>query len=565
MKYFALHNGHDSSVTAFQDGEIIMHFELERHFGIKHLPGVDFGNAVGETIDLLLNKLNWNSEDIDAIIFCGLRDWGGNWTNTEFKDIVKDHIYSRNPDDPYVIWSTDWRGISRTFVGITHHVNHMAYSYYTSPFTNSILFSIDGQGDFGINCTYGIGSKSRINYLGNTSWNNPLKIPFANIGISYSLLGILFPFLGLDPLACAGKAMGLSSYGEPVNAWRSLVREILFPKNTADYIDDIDIWVATKKNIENLKSHVLIDYDNPESKDVQNLMATIQDEFEQYMALSIKKISDFYQINSLCLSGGCSLNCQANSRLLKEKSVNKIYIPPACSDSGLSMGAGLYYWHHILGNKFNGCFKNKAYLGDFLNFNQKNNFKKVFKKELNERDLLDLVTEELCKGKIFGWVQGRSEVGPRALGNRSILCAPYPSQMKDKVNDKIKHREFWRPFAPVCLEEFVQDWFEIDHPQPYMLECPSVKFNKRELIPAVTHIDGSARVQTVNYFDNSLLYKLLKKFHKKTGIPILMNTSFNDRNKPIVNDMETIIKLLVDTDLDYVVVGNYFFNKIKLF
>lgn len=567
MKYFALHNGHDSSVTAFSDSDVVMHFELERHFGIKHLPGVDFGNAIGEVIDLLLKKLNWKNEDINSIIFCGLRDWGGNWKNTEFKNIVKDHMYFRNPDNPYTAWSADWRGFRREFVGITHHVNHMAYSYYTSPFTNSLLFSIDGKGDFGINCTYGIGRESSIVYLGNTSWDNPIDIPFANIGISYSLLGVLFPFLGLDPLSCAGKAMGLSSYGKPVEQWRGLVKDLLFPKNIEDYVSDIDSlsWVATKKNIQKLKSSVVIDYTNPCSKDVQNLMATIQDEFENYMVNSIKKLSDFYQTKSLCLSGGCALNCQSNSRILKENSIKEIFIPPACSDSGLSMGAGLYYWHHILGNKFNGCFKNNAYLGDFLNFNQKSNFKQIFKKKLNEEDLLNLTVDELVKGKIFGWIQGRSEVGPRSLGNRSILCAPYPIEMKDKVNYKIKHREFWRPFAPVCLEEFAQEWFEINHPQPYMLECPIVKSHKVKLIPAVTHIDGTARIQTVNKSDNLLLYKLLKKFQKRTGIPVLLNTSFNDRNKPIVNDMETALRLLVDTDLDYVVVDNYFFSKVKLF
>lgn len=567
MKYFALHNGHDSSVTAFDDGNIIMHFELERHFGIKHLPGVDFGNAIGDVVDLLLQKLNWKNEDISSIIFCGLQDWGGNWTNTEFKNIVKDRTYSKALTSPYTIWHSYWRGFLREFVGITHHVNHMAYSYYTSPYTKSILFSIDGKGDFGINCTYGIGNESRIDYLGNTSWDNPMKIPFANIGISYSLLGVLFPFLGLDPLACAGKAMGLSSYGQPVDQWRKFVKELLFPNNIDDYVSDVNSlsWVATKKNIHKIKSNISIDYEDPCCKDVQNLMATIQDEFEKYMVSSIKKLVDSYQIKSLCLSGGCALNCQSNSRLLKESRIDQIFIPPACSDSGLSMGAGLYYWHHILGNKFNGCFKNQAYLGDYLNFNQKSGFKKVFTKKLNEENILDLTVENLAKGKILGWVQGRSEVGPRALGNRSILCAPYPSEMKDKVNYKIKHREFWRPFAPVCLEEFVQDWFEINHSQPYMLECPIVKLNKAKLIPAVTHVDGTARIQTVNESDNLLLYKLLKKFYQRTGVPILMNTSFNDRNKPIVNDIETIIKLLIDTELDYVVIDDCFFGKIKLF
>lgn len=563
MKFLALHNGHDASVTAFYEGEIVMHLELERIFGIKHLAGVDFGNGVVNALDSMLSKLGWMQRDLEAIVFCGLRDWGGNWTNTEFAQATKGRTYSREIDRPYVTWSYKWRGMDMKFVGITHHVNHMAYSYYTSPFTESVLFAIDGKGDFGINSTYGIGRGSRLEYKGNTSWENTMKIHFANIGISYSLLGELFPFLGLDPLACAGKAMGLSSYGNPVDEWRIPVKEILFPEDISDYTDEVDSlsWVATKKTICRLKSCIDIDYSNPNSKEVQNLMSTIQDEFEKYMVWAAKQLSNNYGINSMCLSGGCALNCQANSRILKEKSVDKLYIPPACSDSGLSMGAGLYYWHHILGNKFEGRARHDPYIGDVLTINHEKK-KDLFKRVLDTDSLLDLTATKLAEGKIVAWAQGRSEVGPRALGNRSILCSPYPKDMKDKVNAKIKHREFWRPFAPVCLEEWVDEWFEIDHPQPYMLECPPVREGKRMLIPAVTHFDGTARVQTVNNNDNFLLYSLIKKFQEKTGLPVLMNTSLNDRNKPIANDSKTILNLLSSTELDFAIINNEFYGKI---
>jgi carbamoyltransferase len=550
-------------VTAFEDGEIVMHFELERHFGVKHLAGVEFGNAVGDAITLLLSKLNWSLVDIKAILFCGLRDWGGNWTRTEFHQVTKDRVYSKEIDKPYLIWSSNWRGLPMTFVGITHHVNHMAYAYYTSPFEKSIIFAIDGKGDFGINCTYGTGCGSKLNYLGNTSWENPMKIAFANIGISYSLLGVLFPFLGLDPLACAGKAMGLSSYGQAVDDWRLLVKEVLFPNDIRDYIDEVDSlsWAATKKNIDKLKSSLDIDYGNPNCKSTQDLMATIQDEFERYMVLCVRKLSNNYDIQSICLSGGCALNCQVNSRILNEKAIEKLYVPPACSDSGLSIGAGLYYWHNILGNQFKGQENHIPYLGDLLLVNHKKN-KRIFEKTLDKESLLDFVSSKISEGKIIAWAQGRSEIGPRALGNRSILCAPYPNEMKDKVNEKIKHREFWRPFAPVCLEECVSDWFEIDHAQPYMLECPSVKKDKKDLIPAVTHVDGTARVQTVNRRDNTLLYDLVKKFKDKTGVPVLMNTSLNDKNKPIANDSKSILDMLINTELDYVVINNSIYGKL---
>jgi carbamoyltransferase len=394
MKFFALHNGHDSSATAFEGGEIVMHLELERHFGIKHLAGVDFGNAVGDTLNSILSKLGWEHKEIGSVVFCGLRDWGGNWTNTEFNQATKGRSYSREVNKPYVEWPCLWRGLNMKFVGITHHVNHMAYAYYTSPFANSALFAIDGKGDFGINSTYGIGRGSALNYKGNTSWENPIDIPFANIGISYSLLGTLFPFLGLDPLACAGKAMGLSSYGDPVDEWRGLIKEVLFPEDIRDYTDELDSlsWLATKKSIDRLKSKIKIDYSDPNSKEVQNLMATIQDEFERYMVWATKRLSDSYGIESLCLSGGCSLNCQANSRILKEESVKELYVPPACSDSGLSIGAGLYYWHHILGNEFKGRPRHNPYLGDFLLLNQEKK-----KNTFNLRSLLGTPLLELSQ------------------------------------------------------------------------------------------------------------------------------------------------------------------------
>lgn len=569
MKYLSLHHSHDSSITAFEDNNIVLHFELERHFNIKHFHGgLISQNDIGEAVDVVLAKLKWDHEAVDALIFTSLVKYANtpDWTGTEFEPIVSNLVYSKDVDNPYVQWTKKWRGKIREVAGILHHVNHMASSYYTSPYDDCLLFSIDGMGDYGIYCTYGRGVGSKIQYLGNTTWDNPLGLPSFVFGIVYSSLGHLFPFLGKCDLSCAGKAMGLSSYGKPVESWRDDIRDILIPDK--DILSNLgsqsDAWKYVKgkmlrhvqKKILELRSKIDLDYNNPHDQGVQNLMATIQDESEACLCNSIERLVEFCGKKPLCLSGGCALNCQANTRLLQERVVDKLHIPPACSDSGLSIGAGLYWWHHIKGNGFSGVSHHSPYLGAEFTLNELD----LNSVSLREDDLLDEVSSKLIAGAVIAWVQDRSEIGPRALGNRSILAMATPATMKEKVN-RIKHREFWRPFAPICLEEKAREWFEIDHNQPYMLECPSVLPDKKELIPAVTHVDGTARLQTVGIKDNPLLYKLLKCVYDKSGVPVLLNTSLNDRGKPISNDSKTVLNFFTESELDFAVIGNRLYSK----
>jgi len=458
MKYISIHNGHDSSVTAFDGAEIVMHFELERYYNKKHFCGSSFNNEIAESVDIVLNRLGWNIEDIQTIVMGGLYPWsGGDWSKSEFKDIVTGMQYKRSLSQPYSMWSSIWRGRKRTFVAVTHHVNHMAYSYYTSPFNQSALLAIDGRGDFATNTAYGLGEKNKLTYFGNTNWDNKDDIAYNNIGITYSCLGRLFPFLGFDPLGAAGKAMGLSSYGKPVDHWRKNVRDVLFPNDISGYDDELGVWATTKATIETLKStmSMTMTFDDPRSKSAQDLMATIQDEVELYMVETVKKLGTIYEQDKMCLSGGCALNCQANTRIIQEKAIEKLYIPPACSDSGLSIGAGLYYWHNILGNDFQGRKNHTPYLGDSLLGQNESHSKSLNAVELTEDELIEKTTEKLMAGKIIAWAQGRSEIGPRSLGNRSIFCLPSPAKMKDVINEKVKHREFWRPFAPICTLESV--------------------------------------------------------------------------------------------------------------
>jgi len=262
---------------------------------------------------------------------------------------------------------------------------------------------------------------------------------------------------------------------------------------------------------------------------------------------------DEYGNRPLCIGGGCGLNVQINSRLLNDGVVERLYVPPACSDCGLSSGAALYYYHSIYGGDFNGLWWHDPYAGtDIMNKELLAQFE-----PLKFHKVLESAAPRLANGEIAAWCQGRSEIGPRALGNRSILADPRREDMKDIINKRIKRRQYWRPFAPVCLEEDASEWFEIDHPQPYMLEAPMVRREKASTIPAVVHADGSSRLQTVNKWQNRRLYRLLSEFKKLTGVPILLNTSLNRKGYPICNDVKIVLDLLDGTSLDFAVVGNY--------
>jgi len=564
MKIISLHNGHDASITALQDGEIIGHWELERVLNIKHFCGVDFANEISEVLySHVLPRIGWLPKDINLIVFAGCSEW----RKTEFKNSVPQY----NPDaldlaKPYAEGTYTFRDGITTIraISIAHHVNHMAYAYYTSPFTSSLVFSYDGIGD-------------KTSTMAGYAWRNHLDVQYMysrktppgttnnGIGLAYSYLMRIFPFLGTDLLATAGKAMGLSSYGKPRDEWRKAVSNMLRE------------WMPRPERLITELSLNPSDLKDPMNKVAQDLMATIQDELELYLCETIRALrEDIKEANfndeNLCIAGGCALNVQANTRLLTEKVVDKLYIPPACSDSGISIGAALYVWHKILDNDFNGMAWHDPYKGDLL-YNHPDlleNFDKwmqskyptiKYQKIKSEPLLVMRAAVNLYNNKIIAWAQGRCEIGPRALGNRSILANPCSIDSKDIVNAKVKHREFWRPFAPIVIAQEAHDWFDIDHDQPYMLESPMAHKEYADRIPAVVHVDGTGRVQTVSKQTNELLWNLLKDFKMVKGVGVLLNTSLNDRGKPIANDLRDILNLLRDTDLDVAYVGLWEFKK----
>lgn len=557
MKIISLHNGHDASVTAMDNGDILFHWELERHFNKKHFTGVYNGNTITEFLKCYaLPLLGWDFEEIEIISLSGVysKSTNGMYNGSDLFDCVKKK-YGKSLQKPYEIWTSKFNKKNHQFFCSAHHVNHMAYSFYTSPFKESLLFAYDGCGDFNTTTTYGLGKNNKIEYLGNLTTNPRKDIPDNRVGTIFDRLTELFSFFGKSQgdfwwLATPGKAMGYSSYGKIREKWKP---DVLF--------------CLTNRNAE--IKQLLQKFDLPEHMDsmdqrAMDLMATIQGVCEDYIINALSILIGEHKQENICLSGGCALNVLINEKIYKTITKN-IYVPPACSDTGQSLGSILYLWHHVLNNQFVPQKWHNPYLGDFIKKSNTSN-KNIHKIKIkNEDELIEKASKLLIQGKIIAWAQGRGEIGPRALGNRSILCFPLNPNMKDIINEKIKHREWWRPFAPVCLFEDTPEWFETSDESPYMLRSPKVKKEKIKIIPSVVHVDGSARLQTVRESQNPLLYKLLKKIKFETGVPILLNTSLNDKGKPITNHINSIFNLLLNTDLDCAFVELEMFKKTKLY
>ena len=273
----------------------------------------------------------------------------------------------------------------------------------------------------------------------------------------------------------------------------------------------------------------------------------------------VRALSKRHKSRNLCLTGGVALNCVANARVLRDTDYDSIWVPPCASDSGAPFGSALWHYHQTLGrprayqltHAFHGIGYNESEIAEALRRSD------LTYQRLTDQELTHQVAKDLAAGRIVGWFEGRSEVGPRALGNRSILADPRDASIKDRLNSRVKLRASFRPFAPVILEERVSEFFEIDQADPFMTMAPRVRASKADLIPAAVHFDGTARVQTVSRTTNPSLYAVIKRFAELTGVPILLNTSFN-RREPIVQTPDEAISCYLQTQLDALVVGSYY-------
>ncbi len=462
-----------------------------------------------------------------------------------------------------------------------HHYSHAASAFYPSPFKDAVVLTLDGVGEWATT-TVAVGKENKLEMI------KEIHFPHS-LGLLYSAFTY---YTGFKVNSGEYKVMGLAPYGKP--KYKNLIIEKLMDlkddgsfKLNMKYFNYATGLTMTNKNFSDLFGHPVRDPKKDLLKDFHmDIASSIQAVIEEVVIRLTRNIANEYKIKNLCLAGGVALNCVANGKILKEKIFDDIWIQPAAGDAGGSLGAALAYWHHELKkprkefkDQMKGSYLGPKFENDLIERELKSmkaNFKKY-----NKDEIISLTAKELAKEKTVGWFQGRMEFGPRALGSRSILADPRSERMQRKLNIKIKFRESFRPFAPSVLREDVNEWFELDNDSPYMLLVSEVKKNKqirmktedenlfgidklnvkRSNIPAVTHVDYSARIQTVHKETNLRYYNLIKEFKKNTNCPVIINTSFNVRGEPIVCTVKDAFNCFMGTNLEILVIEDFILFK----
>lgn len=548
---------HDSSVCLIKDGEIISAVQEERFSRIKH----DW-RFPEKAIKYSLQDASVEPQDIEAIVFyekpflkferiletfLSVAPRG----YLSFIDIMPSWLKKKLWIPVIIEKELNYKG---KILFSQHHLSHAASSFFLSPFEESAILTIDGVGEWAT-ASYGYGKGNRI-YL-----QKEMRFP-DSLGLLYSTFTA---YLGFEVNDGEYKVMGMAPYGNPV--YYSEIKEKLLQINhdgsiklNMDYFSFQYGKKMFNKRFEKLFGLRARKKDEPLEQKHFDIAASIQKIIEDVILKMAFHVYKETKMKNLCLAGGVSLNCVANSRILNEGPFENIFIQPASGDAGGAIGAAYVAYHHYFNQKdrhplkslyLGPSFTEKQIIDSFLKYN-------VEHKKLNIEDLIQITAKLLSEGKVIGWFQGRMEFGPRALGNRSILADPRRPEMKDIVNKRVKFRETYRPFAPSVTFEDIDKYFEIKIESPYMLFVAKVKSDK---IPAVTHVDNTARLQTLKRQDNPLFYDLLKAFEKITGIPVLLNTSFNLKGEPIVCTPEDAVKTFLKSGLDYLIIGNFIASK----
>ena len=582
---------HDSAAALVVDGEIIAAAQEERFSRKKHDPGYPF-NAVNYVLTEGKLKLN----EVDHIVFFEkpflkferLLETYMAFAPKGFKSFslsmplwLREKLFQKKfLFDKLKQHDENFKDIKKIKFS-EHHYSHAASAFYPSPFENAVVLTLDGVGEWATT-TVAIGKKNKLEMI------KEIYFPHS-LGLLYSAFTY---YTGFKVNSGEYKVMGLAPYGKP--KYKDLIIQNLMDlkedgsfKLNMKFFNYATGLTMTNKKFSDLFGHPVR---NPK-KDLledfhMDIAASIQSVTEEIVIRITKNIASEYKIKNLCLAGGVALNCVANGKILRQKIFDDIWIQPAAGDAGGSLGAALAYWHHEL-KKPRENFQDQmkgAYLGPKLSEkNIEDQLKKLkaryTKKSSNE--ISSIVAKELSNGKTVGWFQGRMEFGPRALGGRSILADPRSDKMQKELNLKIKFRESFRPFAPSVLREEVSNWFELNYDSPYMLLVSDIKREKqitmsekdkklfgidklnikRSSIPAITHVDYSARIQTVHKETNLKYYNLINEFKKITDCPVLVNTSFNVRGEPIVCSVEDAFNCFMGTNLDILAIENYLLIK----
>ena len=558
---------HDSAVCLFEDGKVIAAIEEEKLSGIKH----DNSFPI-KAIKWVLQYSKKSISDIDTICWyedpqlkfdrvkntLGKRWWKNRKTWKKFKEEFD------NTEGNLTTYLAKKLNFTGKLEYVKHHNSHLAFSYYTSPFNDAVGISIDGVGEW----ETALAVKCKDNTFEEI---NSMKFP-NSLGLVYSTITA---YLGFKPNNGEYKVMGLAPYGDASKYKHIFDKIFRFDKNGFIEINQkYFTWQYSNTDMYtyDLVKLIGIEPREPESNIEQHHMdiaAALQKWYESCFYFFVNNCMQQSDSSNLVLGGGSAYNGTANGKLQKHTSIKDLWIPFAPSDAGSAIGACLYYWHNILDNpKVIDGDNISPYLGPQWTRDEIVNILSKAKSEHNELDvkiyndktkLLTKVSKLINDGNIIGWFQGRTEFGARALGNRSILANPHLPDVRDRINRVVKKREMFRPFAPSVTFEDYETYFSSESEVPYMNQV--VKVTNYKSIPSVTHVDGSARIQTVKREMNPLYYDLLKEFEKISGTPILLNTSFNLRGHTMTNDPQKAIWTFLNCDMDYLVIGNFIISK----
>ena len=583
---------HDSAATLIQDGNIIAAAQEERFSRKKHDE-----RFPRNAIKYVLEEANIELSQVDYIVFFEK-------PFLKFERLLETYLaFAPKGFKSFSLAMPIWlreklfqkkylfdllQELDKNFNNIKkikfseHHYSHAASAFYPSPFDEAIILTLDGVGEWATT-TVAHGKGSEITML------KEIHFPHS-LGLLYSAFTY---YTGFKVNSGEYKVMGLAPYGKPI--YKDLILDNLIDvKEDGSFRLDMSYFnFATGLTMTNKKFEKL--FGQPVRKKEDELLtqfhmdiaSSIQAVTEEIVIKLTKDITKKYNLKNLCMAGGVALNCVANGKVLANKTFENIWVQPAAGDAGGSLGAALAYWYQELkhkrkinpkdsmeGSYLGPRFENSIIEKELVSLNA--NFKKN-----SEEELINILADELSRERTVGWFQGRMEFGPRALGARSILADPRSEKIQKELNLKIKFRESFRPFAPSILSEEVSDWFDINNPSPYMLLVADVKKNiqipmtseqeklfgieklniKKSKIPAVTHVDYSARIQTVHQETNLRYHKLIKKFKEITGYPILVNTSFNIRGEPIVCSIKDAFRCFMGTNLDILVIEDFIMYK----
>ena len=547
-----IHVKHDRGACIIIDRKVVVNIANERIDRIKHSSSymIPF-----EAIDAVLNYCNIT---IDKVSCIGLS--GAGLESEKVKQFYKDELFSH------------YNCSDIPFFFVSHHLAHACSAYYLSGFENSLIFVADGGGDY-------IGNKQEAEtlYLGNKGKIQQLSARYQNLVIRKmeNPVNNIYPFmpdfikdhqislarkysqithlLGFG-FGEEGKTMGLASYGTSYFDYTKInYHNLDFSLKYKDAIEDIN----TKYILSGLSHKLFIDAER------HNIAATIQKFIEYSLSSLLRNFQSRYQCTNLCLAGGIFLNCLANYRIIKETTYENVFILPAAGDDGQALGSAYYAYNELFGDSYSYKIQ-LPYIG--LEYSDKEietsiNNKNLKYNKYSDEDLAKAIADYISDNKIIGLHRGKTELGPRALCHRSILANPSNPNMKDILNKRVKHREEFRPFAPTVLAEKQFEYFDLVTSSEFMLQAPTVKEKYRKLLPSITHIDNTARVQAITKENDYFMHCLLMELEKRIGAAVVLNTSFNVAGQPIVETPLDALNTFLSTNIDVLVIGNYIIIK----